>query len=60
MNTQIQAYIEQDTEKVADLIAAYPQNIPVHALAKFLHCTPESVRWRQPILSALRGGRLAV
>ena len=44
MNTQIQAYIEQDTEKVADLIAAYPQNIPVHALAKFLHCTPESVR----------------
>ena len=29
MNTQIQAYIEQDTEKVADLIAAYPQNIPV-------------------------------
>lgn len=44
MNTQIQAYIEQDTEKVADLIATYPQNIPVHALAKFLHCTQESVR----------------
>lgn len=44
MNKQIKSYMEQDTEKVAALIAAYPQNIPVHALAEFLNCTQTSVR----------------
>lgn len=44
MNKQIKSYMEQDTEKVAALIEAYPQNIPVHVLAEFLHCTQNSVR----------------
>lgn len=40
--------LEQDDAKVDALIMAYPERVPVKAIAEFLGCAPDTVRaWIQ-------------
>lgn len=56
----IKEYLDNDVARLEQLIAEYPQQIPVPIAAKFLGCAPESLRtaceeyalfgfaWRKP------------
>ena len=52
--TAIQEFMKKDTEKLADLIQKYPEQIPVPVLADFFGCGEDTLR------SALENGCLGI
>ncbi len=44
MNETIQKFLDDDGERLAEMVLQYPKQIPIPVLAEFLGCSPDSLR----------------
>lgn len=44
MNEKLEEFIQQDTEKLAEIVENYPFQIPVKVICDWWHCSEDSLR----------------